>query len=162
MDANLDQRWTEGRAPFDGYTLVFDESLHKVVGTAVVRFLLAELDARFGIGEKVYVNEDWHVHDGYVKESQTVSKADLLSELETHPEKWIRVIDYQVYWGIYDRSARFYLRFGLEEDDSRILSIDLTSDEETVRALGSKVRSALHVEFETMEAKAFFDRIYGG
>ncbi len=162
MDKALNQRWTEALPPFDGYALVFDESLHKIVGTAVVRFLFAELDLRFGLNDELYINKDWHVHDGFIKESDIVLKADLVSQLAAQPDKWICVIEYQVYWGVYDSTFRFYLRFGLEEDDPTIASIDLTSDENTVRELAAKVRSLFNIEVEIVQAKSFFDRIYGG
>ena len=161
MDAILEQRWTDSLPPFDGYTLAFAESPHKVVGIAIVRFIFAELDSKFGLDEELFVNEDWHVHDGFINDSKLISKSILFSELETQPEKWIRVIDWQVYWGIYDTSNRFYLRFGLEEDEPMI-SIDLTTDETTVREMAAKIQTVFETDVELVDAKEYHDRIYGG
>ena len=161
MDAVLDQRWTDSQPPFDGCTLVFDEALDKVSGIAIVRFLLTELDSRFALGEKLFVNEDWHIHDGFIKESRTVLKADLQSELATQDETWVRVIDDQVYWGIYDSSYRFYLRFGLEEGKPELL-IDLSTDEATVRDLAQKIQALFKVVVHVVNAREYHDSIYGG
>jgi hypothetical protein len=135
---------------------------HRIVGTAIVRYSLDRLDSLLGIKQGLYVNEDWHVHDGFIKNCEFVNKDELFAELSSQPEKWIRVLDYQVYLGLYDAGFQFYLRFGLDEEEPETMMFDLTSSQATVESLAVDLKSAFNVHFEIVDAKPYFDRIYGG
>ena len=148
--------------PFDGCTLVCEDPLHKVVGTALVRKSLDVFESLVGIEQRLYVNEDWHVHDGFIKDFKLVSKNQLFAELSSQPEKWIRVIDYQVYWGFYDPNFQFYLRFGLDEEEPDTMMFDLTSTKVAVERLAAELNSAFNLQFGIVDAKQYFDRNYGG
>ena len=161
MDQALNERWNNACRPFDGVTLDFEESLNEAMGEQLVPWLIEELDRRIVLATTLLINEDWHIHDGFILESAEITKDRLLVELRSQPEKWFRVINYQVYWGIYDASYRYYLRFGHDEDEP-IINRDVTGSEQIVWELADAVYSEFGVIGKVESAKGFFDRLYGG
>jgi hypothetical protein len=162
LDKAIQERWSNELPPFNGCTLVWVKPLHKILGTAIVRYSLEKLDLLLGIEEGLYVNEDWHAHDGFIKDSEFVEKDKLFLELSSQPEKWIRVLDDLVCLGLYDPGFQFYLRIGLDEDEPKTMTFELTSDKDTVRRLASDLESSFNANFDVVDAKPYFDRIYAG
>jgi hypothetical protein len=159
----LHERWLEARPPFDGDLIVPNADGYSV---ETLRPILQTIGAALAVASpkhSLWLNEDWHQHDGFLVASRPFSFRDLASwlasdtELDAH-----RHGDFSVYWAVYDDSYRFLLRFYLgDEPASRDCTFDLSADADLIAACEQRLQR-LGVETQRARSKAYFDKAYGG
>jgi len=161
MDQRLLPRWQKGEQPFDGSALWVNTDLPRSTLAEVVSCVLALLAEKVGVAEHLLVNEDWHNHDGYVTSAAEVSTAVFLREVSAPDSTWYQLKDTFVYWGVYDQSLGFYLRFGMgDEDEAGYCEVSTT--QEIALLLAAELKRRFDIPTEIESAKELFDRTCAG
>jgi hypothetical protein len=173
MDSEFDMRWRQAEAPFDGVTIFLTDfvplSALRPMLIAVVNVLHA-----YCPHSHLFRLEDWHEHDGYVKEATPTTWQELQAALasvdalqrESMGDTYVRTA-----W--FPQERDFLLRFYIpdiydnpyfDHDDPHLVHhgiFDVTVQE----PLASQVQAAAQeagAVINSMPAKAFFDRNYSG
>ena len=167
MDRNLEQRWRTAQAPFDGVTLDTDDglplsALRQVLGqtTSLLRRLFPSVT--------LSVLEDWHDHDGFVKEASPIGWTEVETMFASDEDLYAhRNGETAVRTGIYPDNLAFYLRFWVPEEydndhDTPWGYFDVTCADATGDKLATEIRPLLPCDLRRSPAKAFFDRTYSG
>lgn len=162
MDETLESAWRSETCPFDGLTLrVADVPVSSLA--PLLTELVAGLRLRLGAGQLWRV-EDWHAHDGWVKERRSSSWAELV-ELCRSPEALIAsaALDDHVALALYTEPLALLLRIEVEEfpepGRERLGAFDVTLPNSAVQFLDRALRERV---VERSPAKAYFDQIYAG
>lgn len=161
MNAALENRWQRGLPPFDGPALVADEeALTDSTLLVIVRLALAILRDSHG-SNALYVNEDWHDHDGFVMPERAASWLEAASW--TQDVQALRVScsdDWRVHTLLFPDDFTFSLRYWLDGEGE--CSFDLSAE----RGVLEKLASTLHeggIAFRIeSSAKDHFNRRWGG
>jgi hypothetical protein len=76
MNSALQERWWVGHAPFGGLTIASDGGMPlgavRAILAEVVPYLQRQWDHR-----QLYLLEDWHAHDGYLRDARATSWGEL-------------------------------------------------------------------------------------
>ena len=76
MDAQLEQRWKDGKPPFDGSCLRLTDHVPLPTLRSLLRTIVDALQQRMK-HRSLLRFDDWHEHDGYVTEALPVDWAAL-------------------------------------------------------------------------------------
>ena len=169
MNEALEQRWRQTAAPFDGLTVAF--ASEELMPLPLLRqALLAVIPAlqRHWPTDNLFVLDDWHEHDGYVSMARPTTWSELLQRCGTNAKTMAFTHgDWEVRRAVFSEDYGFYLRVYVPaEDDNdypeRRGRFDVTCAPELAGELAGLAASAIGLPVTEFEAKAFFDRRYGG
>ncbi|MBO6938173.1 MAG: hypothetical protein JJ863_24610 [Deltaproteobacteria bacterium] len=161
MNEQLESRWRQSEAPFDGQVM----HLHPgSVELGIVRTALRLLsDLLRPVNGEICINEDWHDHDGFKKPSQPFSweafDGWLASDeaLASHQQG-----DVAVYWAVHDLDHRFLLRFYLDDEQpASECHLDLCGADSVLHSAATRLAEE-GIATRIGPAKAYFDQRYGG
>ena len=162
MDETLERAWRSETCPFDGITLRVQDMPVSSLAPLLTE-LVANLRLRFGEGQLWRV-EDWHAHDGWVKDRRSSNWAQL-AELCRSAEALIAsaALDEHVALAFYTEPPAVLLRIEVEEypepGRERLGAFDLTLP----RSEQSHVDPLLGDRgCERSPAKSYFDATYAG
>ncbi|MBN2583231.1 MAG: hypothetical protein JXL80_09190 [Planctomycetes bacterium] len=161
MDQTMLARWQAAETPFDGAALWSNTDLTRDQLAKAVSCMVSFVASRIGLAERLHVIEDWHNHDGYVTNPKEVVSALFVREVGRADSEWFRLMDTFVYWGVYDETMRFYLRFGMGDEEAAGY-FDLSTGSEIVAQLATELTETLGIPVEVEPAKELFDRTYAG
>jgi len=174
MENELNQRWRQGLPPFDGETVYTPDFVTLANLTAPLSAVIEQLYVLTG-DIPIIKFDDWHEHDGFVKDgiqtsweelpSLTTSEHALLAA--STGESYVRLAFCPV-----DRS--WLLRLDVpnrddnpyfDHDDPKLIHygrFDITCDTELALKLYTVAHAAGSLSILKTPAKAFFDRRYNG
>jgi len=167
MDEKLSVLWERGKYPFNQTTLYMDDiieinSLH-ICLEIIVRFLKEQLNVT-----EIYLNHDWHEHDGYINSSNKITINDFEEFLTDNISLYkSRDEDTNVCITIYPDNLTFILRYNiLEENEDKSYpgiwgDFDLTIDEKYINDIKSLIETSFS-KYLLSNAKEYFDKIYAG
>jgi hypothetical protein len=174
MDAEFFQRWREGRAPFNGQTV----TLKDFVPLATLRIALLQVVQQlqdYRPDAALFRLDDWHEHDGFVKEAEPATWQELDTLLTSEQTlKAASTGETHVRRGYFPAERDYYLRLYVPgaydnpfhaHDDPDLVdygSFDVTCPEPLMRQIVIAVESAGRIDLEVIATQAFFDRGYGG
>ena len=173
MDAELEQRWRAGMAPFDGVTLFVAEILRPPALRLALLAVIGRLKVVFPEA-RLFRLKDWHQHDGYVTRAEPTRWEELESWCATEETLYAaQAGDTYVRVGVFPEDRTFYFRFYVEEHTSfgpqKGLSyhegdgdFDLTGSPDLVEAVAAALRERGMGGLETAPAREFFDARYAG
>ncbi len=170
MDAQLEQRWKDGKPPFDGSCLRLTGHVPLPTLRSLLRTIVDILRQRMKHRRLLRI-DDWHEHDGYVTKALPTDWAALdqvlMNEQSLHHS---RHGDSYVRWAFYPDDLTFLLRYDvLDPDEEPELSepmgdCDLCADANTIGEICGKadrLGNCLNC-LEEVSAKEYFDKIYAG
>lgn len=163
VNTELETRWRQGLRPFDGPVLVADDTLTEEALLAAVQSSLVLLRERYA-ASALYLNEDWHEHDGFISPATSTSWDEAISWSQDRqrlrascPSDWL------VHALLFPDNFAFCLRYwsGWELGDDGF-SFDLCAEREILEQLvGAKLVDKGPFSCEP-SAKEYFDRIWAG
>lgn len=167
MDAQLEQRWKDGKPPFDGSCLRLTDHVSLPTLRPLLRIIVDALQQRM-MHRRLLRFDDWHEHDGYVTEALPTDWAALdqilMNDESLHHS---RHGDAYVRWAFYPDDLTFLLRYDvLDPDEEPELSepmgdCDLCADAKTIGEIRAKAERFANC-LEEVSAKEYFDEIYAG
>ena len=160
MNVALASRWQRGICPFDGSVLNIEGDLTEKTLLATVRTALALLQEIHGT-TSLYVNEDWHDHDGFIRPEQSISWTEAVAG--TKDVERFRTTcsdDYLVHTLFYPSDFSFCLRYWLGGADGYFF--DLCASVEELERLAVVLQSVGVAANVQPSAKQYFDRRYAG
>lgn len=167
MDAQLEQRWKDGKPPFDGSCLRLADHVPLPTLRSLLRAIVYELQQRLN-HRPLLKFDDWHEHDGYITEAQPADWAALDRVLLNDESlKHSRHGDAYVRRAFYPDDLTFLLRYDvLDPDEEPELSepmgdCDLCVDADTIGRIRAKAERLANC-LEVVSAKEYFDKIYAG
>ncbi len=175
MDEELQRRWREGRAPFDGTTIGLENrqriplsdlraALLVVVGTLEEQWPDATLHRM----------EDWHEHHGFPSRPEETTWSEIRRILASdHSLYAARSGDTYVHIGLCPSSREFYLRFYPMDEDTpdagwrkgkvgRYGSFDVTCDQSVAKAVMERLIPLQIPGLQSCSAKEYFDARWAG
>jgi hypothetical protein len=171
MDEELNRRWREGRAPFNGVTVHLEQhiplsdlraALLVVVDTLKEQWPDATLDRM----------EDWHEHHGVPSRPEETTWSEIERTLASDDSLYAaRTGDTYVHIGLCPSSREFYLRFYPMDEDTpdagwpkervgRYGSFDLTCDQRLAEMVMERLLPLQLPGLSTCPAKGYFDARY--
>lgn len=174
MDSTFNSRWQAGEQPFDGVT-VYLEDFVPVTNLRPMLNRVVQILYERSPNARLFRMLDWHEHDGYVKEAvpTTWQELQLLAssdETLLKASEWDRFVRTVFFPERRDFLLRFYVPDSHDNPfhdayDPQLVHygiFDLTSE----KSLALQIREAMldmgAIGVETMAAKAYFDKNYGG
>lgn len=161
MNAELESRWRQGLRPFDGPVLVIDDvELAEAALLSTVRLALGLLHGEYGTSD-LYANEDWHSHDGFIKDARSGTWSEALS--------WTRDADHlrqacsddtYVHTLVFPGNFAFCLRYWAGGENDNLF--DLCAERSLLERLALSLRASGIIATIEPSAKEYFDRAYAG
>ena len=169
MNDAWNRRWKQASPPFDGQTVAFaSEELTPLPALRqALLVIIAVLQQRWPEAS-LFVLDDWHEHDGFVNAARPTAWPELLQRAGTDEKtmtftqgEWdVRLAFFPDDYGFY---LRVYVPAHYDNDyPQRRGSFDVTCAPELAATLSEIAASASGLPVTQFEAKAFFDRCYGG
>ncbi len=159
MNTELNNRWRHALRPFDGPVLVASDLTASDL-LVVVRLALESLRGAH-VESALFVNEDWHDHDGFISPARSISWIEAIS--------WTAGIDqlrsscsddWRVHTLLFSGDVAFCLRYWLGDETE--CTFDLCAPREMLERLSSSPQlCGLPLNFEP-SAKLYLDRRWGG
>jgi hypothetical protein len=169
LDKKLYDLWKTEQYPFNQTIFIQDdlmklENLHNVL-FHVVKFLKNKFP-----NAKLFLNHDWHEHDGFINNSENIYWNDVDTRLKSAESLYdTRDGDYHVRITIYPSDLKFILRYHiLDEDDDIELypgiwgDFDLTIDKNYSEEIDDVFRNLKIGIISRTYPKLYFDKNYGG
>lgn len=164
MDVDLERRWKEGQPPFDGDVLLLDLEDDAVSAATLRGALLTICDVLHLVDAgDLWLNEDWHQHDGFLIASRRLPANEFLAWLASDRALMQRQHgDYAVYFGVYDETHEYLLRFYLgDEPDSTECYLSLLAGRTQLDQCAARL-ALQGISMRREPGKAYFDKIYAG
>jgi hypothetical protein len=163
MDTYLHYAWQLSRAPFAHETLHCIDELPLYELSRLLALLVSSLKEQYGAIPLLHV-VDWHEHDGYITQNQTVDWA-FLHALVLSPEALFTKVprDEYVRLGFYDPQGTFYLRLFVADGQESLIASCGEFDLSGSRTLIQSTQTLLACDsLQVSNAKQYFDARYGG
>ena len=167
MDKTLNDLWQAGNFPFDQSVIHLEDlieikKLHECL-SKIFLFLKKHYQQY-----ELFLNHDWHEHDGYIKNSIQVSWNEIENNLKD-PQALFNSRDGDTYVRItaYPENLGFILRYYvLEEDEDDFYPgiwgiFDLTINQKYLNSVMELIKN-IDVKCLISNAKEYFDKNYGG
>jgi len=175
MDAELNQCWRAGSAPFDGVTISL-RNKERIPLSDLRDTLLVVVGALKELWHeaRLYRMTDWHEHDGNLSRPEETTWHEVEEMLASDGSLYAaRTGDTYVYIGICPSSREFYLRFYLMDSDDpdpfwprekvgQYGSFDLTCDQSVAQMVMERLSTMRIPELESCSAKEYFDARWAG
>jgi len=169
MDKKLYDLWKREQYPFNQIIYTIDDLVRINDLYYYLINIIQFLKNKFP-NEKLFLNHDWHEHDGYINESQEIEWNNLDGILESTESLYnTRDEDYEVRITIYPQSLKFILRYYVLDDDDDPESypgiwgsIDLTIDNNYKDEFDDIIIRKKIDCLTTTYPKHYFDQSHGG
>ena len=166
MTPELQGKWKLGLAPFDGTTVAScdDPTLQNLreVLICCVDFLLPSYPT-------IFLNHDWHEHDGFLTGAESYSWEAFLSVLSSERALFdSRDDDTYVRIAVFPESFEWLIRYNIESDPSKDFSeswsdFDLSASPESAAfQLLDRIRTTWSGYMDSANSMEFFHNSYGG
>ena len=162
MDEALENSWKKNTKPFNGYTITsyedfIETDLLKKVVSSIVDFL-----SNNNMLLKLYRNEDWHEHDGYINSSKETNEEELREFINSGLNKFFSEGDNYVRILFYNSNDDFIFRIYCNVDNTDESEFDITLSKEFAEELKDKLEKEFDLKLDLKISKEFFDEIYAG
>jgi hypothetical protein len=169
MDKELQKDWQKKSQPFDGEVLSLSDLVEISVLREGLQAVVSVLRSRFE-SSLLKGFEDWHEHDGYVTESNSVSWDQLLETIQNDQVLYqSQQGDTFVRRAFYPDSKEFLLRYYILDEDEDIPEypgiwgdFDITSSAVVLDQLTDALPESLVKMIGRASAKNYFDVRYAG
>ncbi len=168
MDKLLYQLLDTHVQPFDEVVVSHENPISVADLSFILEKVFLFLSDKFS-SEKLFLNEDWHNHDGYITKSKSVSWVDIkrvVKSIELLKQSIFDDDDY-VYVTFYSESLKFLLRYDIFEADDEACqdncaTFELYGTQTFIDEIMLKIEDKLENNFFIENASEFMNRSYSG
>ncbi len=171
MDEELQRRWREGRAPFNGVTLHLEQHIPLSDLRAALLLVVETLKEQWP-DATLHRMEDWHEHHGVPSRAEETTWSEIGRTLASNDSLYAaRTGDTYVHIGLCPSGREFYLRFYPMDEDTpdagwrkgkvgRYGSFDLTCDPSLAEMVVDRLLPLQLSGLRSSSAKEYFDARY--
>ena len=169
MTSELERRWRDGSAPFNGKTVAFaSDDLTPLPALRLALLALFPRLQQHRPNAALLTLDDWHEHDGFINEARPAAWQDLSAALASD-EALLTLSqgDWDVRRAFFPPTYEFYLRIYVpsacdNDYPERRGDFDVTCPTSPAAELAGLIASASGLPVAEYDAKGFFDRRSGG
>jgi len=166
LDKNLHTLWETSSYPFNQITIHLGHEYIDITDLLLCLQKVSLFLKKYFTDSKIYLNHDWHEHDGFINNSMVIKWNDYeKSLLDTQSLFDSRDGDDYVRITIYPENIGFILRYYISEEDDVNIGIcgtfDLTIDKIYLNDI-SKLIESTGMQYFISYSKDYFDKNYSG
>jgi len=168
MDEILENSWKNRTKPFDNESLCLNDLVRISDLRQSILAIFEILQIRYG-NEELFVNDDWHEHDGFITPSRKTSWQLIEETLKSDKSLYeSRHGDFCVYNLLFTRNRDFVLRIYVsdEDDDTEYPGIwgefTVTSAPELLKEIFDSLPKAVLEKIEYKNSHEMFSKSYAG